>query len=103
MRWTLGLEVKSQPPLAGSFHSRITAADRSSFRSSLTPLESASTRTPRCGATPSGNSDMQVCRHFEAKLFVCSYLQPLWQLPKSYLPQNHGLAASFVKHPGGGG
>src|SRR5689334_4196313 len=103
MRSTFGLELKSQEPLGSNFHWRTSATDCSSLRFSLTPLESAFTRTSGCGVTPSSNSGVQFYRRFEAKLFVCSYLHPLWQLPKIYFPQNQWLAASFAKHPGGGG
>src|SRR6266481_2557276 len=102
MQSAFGLKLKSREPCRGKFHSHLSAVSCSSFRFLLTPLESALTRTPGPGAAPSSSSDIQICRHFEAKLFVCSYLQPLWQLRKSHLPQNQRLAASFAKHPGGG-
>src|SRR6266436_3618562 len=102
MQSTFGFKLNSEEPLRSSLDLRLSAAQSSSFRFLLTPLESTLTRTPGPGAAPSSSSDIQICRHFEAKLFVCSYLQPLWQLRKSHLPQNQRLAASFAKHPGGG-
>src|SRR6266404_1401310 len=103
MQSTFGFKLKSREPCGGKFHSHLSAVSGSSFRFLLTPLESALAATSCCVAAPSSSSDIHICPHFEAKLFVCSYLQPLWQLRKSHLPQNQRLAASFAKHPGGGG
>src|SRR5258708_2533670 len=102
MQSTFGLKLKSQEPCGGKFHSHLSAVSCSSFRFLLTPLESALAGTSCCVAAPSSSSDIQICRHFEAKLFVCSYLQPLCQLSKSHLPQNQQLAASCANPPGGG-